>query len=135
MDDEALGPITDEARRAAAQEALARTNYAEQLTSDPFVVYMARFFRARLYDRLDLRAPAETAYRSALDVYPHAQSASMPLATLVFLRGEEAGAQALVDTVLANPGAEDPWRVYFLQDYRRLPVYIEQMRAALTSSR
>jgi hypothetical protein len=29
----------------------------------------------------------------------------------------------------------DPWRVYHLQDYRRLPLYIEQMRAALTSSR
>jgi VWFA-related protein len=133
--DEALGPIVDPARREAAQEALARTAFAEGLTGDDFLVYMSRFFRGRLHDRLDQRPEAEAAYRAALEVFPRAQSASMPLATLLFLRGEEAEARRLVDAVLASPGAEDPWRVYFLQDYRRLPLYIEQMRAALTSSR
>jgi hypothetical protein len=54
---------------------------------------------------------------------------------LLFIRGEEAEAQRLVENVLASPGAEDPWRLYFLQDYRRLPMYIDQMRAALTASR
>jgi predicted Zn-dependent protease len=96
---------------------------------------MSRFFRARIYDRLDRRPEAEAAYRSALEIYPRAQSASMALATLLFIRGEEAEAQRLVENVLASPGAEDPWRLYFLQDYRRLPMYIDQMRAALTASR
>jgi tetratricopeptide (TPR) repeat protein len=133
--DEALGPIVDEGRREAAQEALARTAFAEGLTGDEFLVYMCRFFRGRLHDRLDQRAEAEAAYRAALEVFPGAQSASMPLATLLFLRGEEAEARRLVDAVLASPGAEDPWRVYHLQDYRRLPAYIAEMRAALSAER
>jgi tetratricopeptide (TPR) repeat protein len=132
---EALGPITDPERRARASHSLALTTSIERATTDPFIVYLSRFFRARIYDRLDRRPEAEAAYRSALEVYPQAQSASMALATLLFIRGEESEAQRLVENVLASPGAEDPWRLYFLQDYRRLPMYIDQMRAALTASR
>jgi len=132
---EATGPITDPDRRAAAAEMLARARAAERAATDDFVVYMSRFFRARIHDRLDQRAAAEAGYRAAREVYPTAQSASLALATLLYMRGEKAEAQRLVDAVLASPGAEDPWRVYHLQDYRRLPLYIDQMRAALTTSR
>jgi tetratricopeptide (TPR) repeat protein len=128
---EALGPIVDEARREGARTALARTAVAERLTGDPFLVYVCRFFRARIHDRLNERPEAEAAYRSALEVYPGAHSASLPLAALLFLRGEETTARLLVNNALAASGTEDPGRAYFLQDYWRLPKYIEQMRAAL----
>jgi tetratricopeptide (TPR) repeat protein len=132
---EALGPITDPDRRAESREFLALTSSVERTTSDDFLIFISRFFRARIYDRLDERGEAEAAYRAALEIYPAAQSASVALATLLYLRGENAEAQRLVNGVLASPDAVDPWRVYHLQDYRRLPLYIEQMRAALTSSR
>lgn len=132
---EALGPIVEDARREAAKEALVRTAQAEDITADRFLVYMCRMFRARIHDRLDQRVEAEASYRTALEVYPGAHSATLSLATLLFLRGDEAGAERLVDGVLTSPGAEDPWRVYFLQDYRRLPMYIDHMRAALAAGR
>jgi Flp pilus assembly protein TadD len=136
--DEPLGPIIDAGRREAAKEALARLAFAEGLAGERFLIYICRFLRARIYDRLDQRPKAEAEYRSALEIHPRAQSASMALATLLFLRGEESAARQLVDTVLASAsaGAGDPWGVlYPHHDYRRLPMYIDQMRAALDAQR
>jgi VWFA-related protein len=136
--DEPLGPIVDAGRREAAKEALARIAFAEGLADERFLIYICRFLRARIYDRLDRRPEAEVAYRSALEIYPQAQSASMALATLLFLRGEERAARQLVDAALASAstGVWDPWGLlYPHQDYRRLPMYIDQMRAALGAGR
>jgi Flp pilus assembly protein TadD len=65
-----------------------------------------RFFAGRSHDRLDQRPAAEAAYRAALEVFPRAQSASLALATLLYMRGERTEA-------------------------RRLPLYINEMRARL----
>jgi hypothetical protein len=62
----------------------------------------------------------------------------MALATLLFLPGEERAARQLVDAALASAstGVWDPWGLlYPHQDYRRLPMYIDQMRAALGAGR
>jgi tetratricopeptide (TPR) repeat protein len=136
--DEPLGPIVDPGRREAAKEALARLAFAEDLAEEAFLIYLCRFLRGRIHDRLDQQPDAEAAYRSALEVYPQARSASMALAALLFLRGEESAARTLVDRVLTSgsTGAWDPWGdLYPHQDYRRLPLYIDQMRAALSAGR
>lgn len=133
--DEALGPFIDAGRREATTEALARVAYAESIASEDFLIYMARFFRGRIYDRLDQRSEAEAAYRSALEMYPRAQSARLGLATLLHLRGDDTAARQLSESALHAPEGEDPWHVYHLGDYRRLPLYIDQMRAALSAGR
>jgi len=129
--DEALGPFVDAGRREATTEALARIAFAERTAGEDFLIYLARFFRGRIYDRLDRRAEAEMAYRSALEVYPRAPSARLALAALIHVRGDELTARDLSEAALHVPEGSDPWRVYHLGDYRRLPAYIEQMRTAV----
>jgi tetratricopeptide (TPR) repeat protein len=129
--DEALGPFVDTGRREATTEALARIAFTESIGGDDFLIYMARFFRGRIYDRLERRAEAEMAYSSALEVYPRAQSARLALAALLHVRGDELTARDLSEDALHAPEGTDPWRVYHLGDYRRLPACIEQMRAAV----
>lgn len=133
--DEALGPFVGSGRREAAKEALARTAVAESAAEEPFVVYMARFLRARIHDRLDQRAEAEDAYQSALALFPRAQSAAIALATLTYLRGDMTAARQLADSAVRSDAGADPWRSYGLGDYRRLPAYVEQMRVALRKER
>ena len=81
-----LGSMQLRQRRTA--DAIKSLERAQSVTRDPYVVYLARFFRGRaLESEKDLRA-AETAYRGAAAAIPHAQSATLSLAEQTLQPGQ-----------------------------------------------
>jgi hypothetical protein len=112
--------------------ALVSLDAARTAPDDPFVRYLADLFRAWALEALDRAAEAEAAYRAALSTLPGAQSASLGLSALLFLKGDVDGAYAVMTTSFSAQGThEDPWRIYALGDYRMWPSLIEQLRAAV----
>ena len=113
-------------------EALALFDAAEERSREPFVVYLARYFRGQTLERQKNPDAAERAYRSALLVVPRAQSASFALSTLLAARGHRAEAASLVDAALAaRPLPMDPWRAYGEADARFWPELIEMLHAEI----
>jgi hypothetical protein len=98
-------------------------------THDPWIVYLARYFEARiLMDRNSL-PQAELLFRRALDATPGAQSATIALAALLMRAGRTAEASELTEAMLAaRPAAVDPWRVYARADDRFWPFLISRLR-------
>jgi HAMP domain-containing protein len=114
---------------SAALDAFAR---AERLTRDPYVIFLARYFKGQLLDRQDDRREAEAAYRGAVAAVPHAQSATLALATLVVRDGRRSEAHQLVQEMLtATPRPPDPWRAYVHADDRFWPYLVARLRAEI----
>ena len=70
-------------RSGDVERALDLFDRAEDLTRDPYVVYLARYFGGQAYERKKRTADAIGAYRGALSPIPHAQSAAMALSSLL----------------------------------------------------
>jgi tetratricopeptide (TPR) repeat protein len=105
---------------------------AEALTRDPYVIFLARYFKAQVYERQQRTQQAEAAYRGAVAAVPHAQSATLALATLIFRDGRRAEAQQLVGAMLAaDPSPVDPWRAFIHADDRFWPQLIARLREAI----
>jgi tetratricopeptide (TPR) repeat protein len=105
---------------------------AEQRSREPYVIYLARFFRGQALDRQRKPADAEREYRGALTAVPRAQSASFALAALLSGRGHRAEAATLVNAaVTAEPRPLDPWRAYGEADARFWPELIAELRAEI----
>lgn len=102
-------------------EALEILKHAEERAEDEFVLYLARYFRARAHEYSGKREEATAAYRQALQVVPNAQSASFPLATLLFTAGHRSEAAAIIERALRDPIAPDPWRHYQQGGFRSIP--------------
>ncbi len=83
---------------------LAMTGFdrAELLTRDPYVVYLARFFRAQVLEARGSGDRVEANYRGAVAAVPHAQSATLALAALAVPRRPSCGS--------AGPGGRDAGR-------------------------
>ena len=74
-------------------------------------------------------ADAAAAFRSALELFPRAQSASFALASLTLRGNERAHAYALVSAAIADPArTPDPWRTYQEADYRFWPDLVATLR-------
>ena len=117
-------------RRYAA--ALVNLDHAETLTRDPYVIFLARYFKGRVFDEQKDPKKAEAAYRGATAAVPHAQSATLALAALVARGGRRAEAQQLVrDMLAASPPPLDPWRRYVHADDRFWPQLIGRLRAEI----
>jgi len=113
-------------------EAVALFDAAEERSREPFVVYLARYFRGQALERQKNVEGAERAYRSALAVVPRAQSASFALSTLLAARGHRAEAASLVGAALSvKPLPMDPWRAYGEADARFWPELIEMLHAEI----
>lgn len=102
-----------------------------KLTNEPFLVYLAQFFRGVTQERAGDHADAIDAYRAALAAMPRAQAASFALASLLFLQGRRDEASRVIDAAIRLPTAPDPWRSYQTGDYRLWPERITALRKAL----
>jgi hypothetical protein len=117
-------------------DALKRLAEAEASTDEPAMLYLTRFVRGKISERAGRTADAEAAYRSALELIPHAQSATMGLAALLFLGDGRAEAQMLVTRMLeAAPQPIDPWREYGCGGCRHWPARIRSLRQELARLR
>ena len=113
-------------------EALKSFDRAEQVTRDPYVIFLAHYFSAQVYERMPDLKQAEAAYRRAAAAVPHAQSATLALATLLARDGRRAEAQRLVaEMVGAAARPVDPWRRFVHADDRFWPLLIRRLRAEI----
>ncbi|HVL68758.1 MAG TPA: hypothetical protein VM364_15960 [Vicinamibacterales bacterium] len=121
-----------QARQRKPAEALKSLERSEALTRDPYVIFLARYFRARVLEQQGRHRDAEAAYRGAAAALPHAQSATVALAALVFRDGRRSEAHELVRGMLAaEPRPIDPWRAYVHADDRFWPRLIQRLRAEI----
>ena len=112
--------------------ALELLSSADERSREPYVVYLARFFRGQIFERQKRPADAERAYRDALAAIPGAQSASFALSALLAGRGLRAEAASVIDAALSlNSRPLDPWRAYAEADGRFWPVLIDQLHAEI----
>jgi tetratricopeptide (TPR) repeat protein len=101
----------------------------ERLTLDPWVLYLARYFKGQSLERRNRPADAERAYRGALAAVPGAQSASVALATLLSKGDRRAAASDVIRAMFeTTPKPADPWREYPDGDDRFWPALIAQLR-------
>jgi tetratricopeptide (TPR) repeat protein len=119
-------------RRRSLPDALRNLERAEALTRDPYVIFLARYFKGQAFERQRQPERAEAAYRGAVAAVPKAQSATLALASLVFRNGSRAEAQRLVrDMLAADPPPLDPWRAYIHADDRFWPQLVGRLRAEI----
>ena len=121
-----------EVRHQRIEGAFRLFDRAEEITRDPYVVYLARLFRGEVYNRDGLTAEAEAAYRGAVAAWPDGQAAAMALAAIVFRDGRRAEAQHLAGRVLmVAPPTFDPWKEYVHADDRFWPRLIGKLRTEI----
>jgi hypothetical protein len=125
-----LGRLQSVSRNSSNQRNAAETlERAERLTRDPYVVYLARYFKGQLHERRGRLEDAERAYRGAVAAVPHAQSATVALSALLYGRQRRAEAEALTSAMFrARPQPVDPWRAYAHADDRFWPQLIARLR-------
>jgi hypothetical protein len=121
-----------EMRLGQRGEALQYFEMAEDRTRDPYVVYLARFFTGQIREQQRRIDDATEAYRGAVAAWPHAQSATMALASLLFDAGRRVEAQTLAGAMLAaRPPVRDPWREFVHADNRFWPQLVGRLRAEI----
>jgi hypothetical protein len=104
-------------------------NRVETKTRDPWVIYLARYFKGRAFEHQQKPADAERAYRGALAAVPGATSATTELAALLFRNNRRADATTVVEAMFAiQPRPADPWRGYADADDRFWPTLIAGLR-------
>jgi tetratricopeptide (TPR) repeat protein len=109
--------------------ALDQLRKVESITRDPWVLYLARYFTGLVQLRRHHADDAEIAFRRALEAVPHAQAATISLASLLFGSGRRDEASAFVGQMLAaDPSPADPWRAYADADDRFWPELIARLR-------
>jgi tetratricopeptide (TPR) repeat protein len=119
-------------RSGAVDAAIDLFNRSDDRTRDPYVLYLARYFKGQALERKKQEADAEHAYRSALSVVPQAQSASIALGALLFRRDARLEASGVVEANLsARPQPVDPWRTYADADDRFWPDLVNRLRAEI----
>jgi tetratricopeptide (TPR) repeat protein len=101
------------------------------VSPDPFVRYLAHLFRGRALEQLGRSSEAVDAYRAALDVIPHAQSAAIALAAARHVSDRADEAIDIMQASFAARPVEDPWREYGFGQFRHWPRYRDRMREAL----
>jgi tetratricopeptide (TPR) repeat protein len=112
-------------------DALKSLEKAQQITRDPYVIFLSHYFSAKIYEQQPNMKLAELEYRRAVAAVPHAQSATLALAALLAADGRRAEANRLVTEMLAAPRPLDPWRRYVHADDRFWPMLIERLRAEI----
>lgn len=124
-----LGALRMRQGSAGASAALKLFEHVDEVTRDPFLLYLSRYFSGRVLDQAKRPADAERAYRTALMIIPRAQSASVALAAALARRGARTEAAAIIeDHLAARPQPVDPWRIYAHGDDRFWPELVAHVR-------
>ena len=127
------GPLSPPLMQRNAPEPLDALAKVENLTRDPYVVYLSRYFTGQLHLAAGRQAEAERAFRGAAGALPSSQSATIALAALVFNNGRRSEAQVLIQNMLdAGTQVRDPWRTYAHADDRFWPRLIARLRAEIS---
>ena len=112
-----------------ASAALKLFEHVDEVTRDPFLTYLSRYFSGQALEQTKRPADAERAYRTALMIVPRAQSASVALAAVLARRGARTDAAAIIeDHLSARPQPDDPWRLYAHGDDRFWPELVAHLR-------
>jgi hypothetical protein len=102
---------------------------------DPLLLYAAHFFCAAALTRLGQVQEAQLEFRRALDVMPHAESATVGLAWLLSLNQHRHEASlAAADALAASTASKtptDPLTMYPLGDAHLWSTYIVELRRAI----
>jgi hypothetical protein len=104
---------------------------AAEHAQDPLLIHAARLLIASTRERSDQIDDAIAAYRAALNIAPHTRTASVLLTSLLMRSGRLAEAMDAAHKFLSSPEVPDLWNAYRDGDYRRLAVYIDQLRRSL----
>jgi tetratricopeptide (TPR) repeat protein len=119
--------VSDHAAALKALEA------ALPLARTPQLQYLAHFLAGRSHEALQQPDEAIAQYRRALDVVPSAESATIALASLLFLRGDAESSIAMIDKrFAATDPLADPGRLTGYGAYLHWPEIRAAMRAELT---
>ena len=105
---------------------------AQPIAATPQLKYLSHFLAGRSLEILQRQDEAIVQYERALDVVPNAESATIALASLRFLRNEAEPSIALINTTFARPSAAtDPGRLVGYGAYLHWPEIKAAMRAEL----
>jgi tetratricopeptide (TPR) repeat protein len=127
-----ISPTTPQRGPQNLDAALRSFDKAETLTRDPYVVFLARYFKGQALARDGRSQDAEIAFARATDTVPDAQSATIALASLMFADGRRVEAQQLITNMFAaDPVPNDPWRGYVHADDRFWPRLIARLRTEI----
>jgi tetratricopeptide (TPR) repeat protein len=136
--DEGIGPEATlrlgvlRLREGTTAAALDLFKKVQNVTRDPYLIYLATFHSGQAHQSANRSVEAERAYRTALKVVPNAQSAAIALAALLFRTDRPAEAARITESSLsAQPQPADPWREYGAADNRFWPELVGRLRAAI----
>ena len=105
---------------------------ARPLARTPQLKYLAHFLAGRSLEGLQRQDEAIAQYQRALDIVPNAESATIALASLQFLRNESEPSIALINKAFEKPVAvTDPGRLAGYGAYLHWPEIKAAMRAEL----
>jgi tetratricopeptide (TPR) repeat protein len=115
--------------RGDEHDALVVEAAAADAAKEPDVRYVANVLAAQAAQALGDLSAAETRYRAALGARPYSQSATLGLASLLYLRGEAKEAYEIVAAAQSNlPRDDDPWRMFLYGDFPKLPALVGELR-------
>ena len=119
-------------RRGRFAEAMRHLGRAETVTRDPYVIYLARYFKGQVLEQNSRSQDALNEYRGAVAAWPNGQAATIALAAILFREGRRTEAHERVSRMLAaGPARFDPWREYVHADDRFWPQLIGRLRAEI----
>ena len=119
---------------------LGKTDQALQLAdvdppdgTDPYVRYLRDLVRGQILRASGRYEDATNAYRTALTIWPGAQSARVALMTLALSHGDRQEAAQLAEATETEAASAagnqyDPWWTYWLGDYRVYPAIVAHLR-------
>ena len=114
-------------------DALALFAHVETITRDPYLVYLAHYFRGQAFEAKHELVDAEREYRASIATVPRAESATLALAAILFTSDRRADATALVEASMAPDAPPDPWRGYGSADERFWPELQQRLHAEIVS--
>jgi tetratricopeptide (TPR) repeat protein len=119
-------------RQGQTDTALAHFDRALGLTKNISIRYLSHLYSGWLLGSLGRTQEAASAYRAALALVPRAQSATSLLVALLAKSDQLTEAEAAAETFLtAEVAPLDPWRTYFVSDFREYPQLVQQLRERL----
>ncbi len=105
---------------------------AQPIARTPQLKYLSHFLAGRSLEILQRHDEAMAQYQRALDVVPNAESATIALASLQFLRGDAEPSIALINRTFADKSSTtDPGRLVGYGSYLHWPEIKSAMRAEL----